>query len=316
SVCHVEAVEDGRVKDVFKGRTPNGRDSKAFLLRASSSGSVSKVTVSISHSAAASQSVGPPNNGVEMSFDGRTFFDLGKKLLALRPLGQQQVASDDGVLGSFRDSSGTGLNTGYADLIRAAFQSRWWDSDAIVDRNLNVVGHGTPSGLDQFSVMESNFSLFWGLAVQMYMSTLVADDSPFDRFARGNSSALTSLQKQGMDVFIDEGRCDHCHQRGGLFSEISDPDQVTRRAFAQTRVRPVPDDVGRTIGDPGRFKTATIRHTELTGPYFHNGDKLTLRQVVDFYDRGGDFTNPELQKLGLSESQKTALVAFLLSTTD
>src|SRR5207247_2937496 len=107
-------------------------------------------------------------------------------------------AADDSVLGSLRHPSGTGLNTGYADLIRAAFQDTWWNSDAIIDRNLNVIGHGTPSGLDQFSVMEANFSLFWGLGVQMYMSTLVAGDSPFDRFAKGNSSALTSLQKQGL----------------------------------------------------------------------------------------------------------------------
>jgi hypothetical protein len=148
----------------------------------------------------------------------------------------------------------------------------------------------------------------------MYMSTLVSGDSPFDRFAKGSSSALTSLQKQGLNVFIDDGRCDHCHQRGGVFTDVAEG--VGRRAFANTGVRPVAQDAGRAGGDPGRFKTSTIRNTELTGPYFHNGDKATLRQVVDFYDRGGDFPNPELQSLGLSESEKVALVAFMLSTTD
>jgi cytochrome c peroxidase len=313
SVFNFETFWDGRAKNVFNGRTPGGPDPTALLLRVSS-GSLSKVTVQIPNSAAASQAVGPPNNGVEMSWDGRAFFDLGKKLFSLRPLGTQQVASDDSVLGSLRHSSGTGLSTGYADLIRAAFQNTWWDSNAIVNRNLDRIGTGTPSGLEQFSVMEANFSLFWGLAIQMYMSTLIAGDSPFDRFAKGNSSALSSLQKQGLNVFIDRGRCDHCHQRGGMFTDIADG--TGRRAFANTGVRPAANDPGRAGEEPGKFKTATIRNTELTGPYFHNGDKGTLRQVVDFYDRGGDFPNPELQRLGLSESQKVSLVAFLLSTTD
>jgi hypothetical protein len=61
----------------------------------------------------------------------------------------------------------------------------------------------------------------------------------------------------------------------------------------------------------------------LTGPYFHNGGQLTLRQVVDFYNRGGDFAqnNSEnvdigIRPLNLTEEQKTSLVAFMQSLTD
>ncbi|HYQ73418.1 MAG TPA: hypothetical protein VET88_16025, partial [Gammaproteobacteria bacterium] len=45
----------------------------------------------------------------------------------------------------------------------------------------------------------------------------------------------------------------------------------------------------------GQFKAPQLRNVELTGPYFHTGSVLTLRQVVDFYMRGGDFplTNAE-----------------------
>jgi hypothetical protein len=39
----------------------------------------------------------------------------------------------------------------------------------------------------------------------------------------------------------------------------------------------------------GSVKAPPLRHVARTGPYFHNGGKLTLRQVVDFYARGGDF---------------------------
>ena len=43
------------------------------------------------------------------------------------------------------------------------------------------------------------------------------------------------------------------------------------------------------VNAQGAFKAAPLRNVELTGPYFHNGGKLTLRQQLDFYDRGGDF---------------------------
>jgi len=79
----------------------------------------------------------------------------------------------------------------------------------------------------------------------------------------------------------------------------------------------------------GAFKAPQLREVELTGPYFHNGGKLTIRQVVDFYVRGGDFPvtnahhrdfnilnlNAELQS-DLSENEKVALVDFMLELTD
>ena len=59
---------------------------------------------------------------------------------------------------------------------------------------------------------------------------------------------------------------------------------------------------------------------ELNGPYFHNGGKSTLRQVIEFYDNGGDFANPTLapliRPLGLTPSQADDVVAFLLALTD
>lgn len=66
------------------------------------------------------------------------------------------------------------------------------------------------------------------------------------------------------------------------------------------------------------FKTPGLRNVELTAPYFHNGGQLTLRQVVDFYNRGGDFRSSSniLPPLNLSEAQKEDLVAFLRGLTD
>lgn len=73
----------------------------------------------------------------------------------------------------------------------------------------------------------------------------------------------------------------------------------------------------------GAFKTPGLRNVELTGPYFHNGGVATLRQVVQFYNRGGNFcrlNSRDLDKsivpLGLTAQQEQQMVAFLVSLTD
>jgi hypothetical protein len=70
----------------------------------------------------------------------------------------------------------------------------------------------------------------------------------------------------------------------------------------------------------GTFKAPQLRNVELTGPYFHNGGQLTLRQVVDFYNRGGDFDNPDfdpnVHALRLETQDKEDLIAFLVALTD
>jgi cytochrome c peroxidase len=82
--------------------------------------------------------------------------------------------------------------------------------------------------------MESNFSLFFGLAVQMYEATLVSDQSPFDDFMQGNDKALTDSQLKGLLVFIRQpasvgdvftadigvGNCVSCHG-GPEFTDAS-----------------------------------------------------------------------------------------------
>ena len=84
---------------------------------------------------------------------------------------------------------------------------------------------------------------------------------------------------------------------------------------------PMPDV--NAVAVNGAFKTPGLRNVELTGPYFHNGGKSTLMQVVDFYNRGGDFArenadnlDPDIRPLGLTEIEKVNLVKFLLSLTD
>jgi hypothetical protein len=80
---------------------------------------------------------------------------------------------------------------------------------------------------------------------------------------------------------------------------------------------------GERIAINGAFKTPTIRNAELTAPYFHNGDSLTLEQVVEFYNRGGNHAannrpdlDADIQPLGLTATERAQLVTFIRSTTD
>jgi hypothetical protein len=85
----------------------------------------------------------------------------------------------------------------------------------------------------------------------------------------------------------------------------------------------VPSDVDLSkerLAVDGAFKTPHLRNIAITPPYFHNGGQASLAQVVAFYNRGGDFKNPEkspdVQPLGLTQAEQDALVAFMKSLTD
>jgi hypothetical protein len=73
------------------------------------------------------------------------------------------------------------------------------------------------------------------------------------------------------------------------------------------------------IARGGFFKAPQLRNVGLTAPYFHNGSRLTLEQVVEFYNRGGDFNtvdevqymDPDIEQLGLTRQDEVDLVDFL-----
>src|SRR6267378_6795239 len=143
--------------------------------------------LALDNASLASQAVGPPLSNLEMSFNGRNFAILGRKLVSRRPLAQQLVASDDSSLGLLSRWPAQGLNTTYRDMIAAAFQNEWWDSawEAQInpEKSITFMPSGTvgvsalsntSASANQFQLIESNFSLIWGLALQEYMATLVS----------------------------------------------------------------------------------------------------------------------------------------------
>ncbi|HCF30074.1 MAG TPA: cytochrome C peroxidase, partial [Cyanobacteria bacterium UBA11049] len=177
---------------------------------------------------------------------------LGKKLVTRKALAKQDVAADDNVLGSYRASSGKGLNQTYEQLIQAAFQPQWWNSDIVIQVNPNTGERKflqrrrniplNPLLTNVYTLAEYNFSLFFGLAVQAYESTLVSDQTPFDRFLadnNSNSNALTAEQKQGLDVFRGKGGCVGCH--GGVGDLLTELTSASVRSVArQGRIKRLP----------------------------------------------------------------------------
>lgn len=283
---------DGRAVKDFNGVSPfGGDDPNARVYQVQPDGTVEPIQVTISPASLASQAVGPPLSDVEMSYIGRTWPDIGEKMLSLQPLAQQLVAPDDSVLGPVASGS-TGLSVSYGELIKEAFLPEYWNSPQSV----------TINGA-QYSLMEANFSLFFGLAVQLYEATLIADDTWFDRFQAGDDTAMTPLQQQGLEVFLNEGNCSGCHD-GTLFTD---------GAFQKVGIRPVEED---PCQSGGSCKATMLRNVELAGPFFHTGGMATLRQIVEFYNRGGDFPETDLSPLNLTDNQIDALVAFLNALTD
>ena len=148
------------------------------------------------------------------------------------------------------------------------------------------------------------------MAIAAYERSLFADQTPLDAYMNGDLQALNAQQLRGMSLFQGKGRCVDCH---------SFP-QLGRQQFHYTGVRPVAEDLGRAIvtglaSDEGKMLTPGLRNIALRAPYFHNGGAPDLAAVVDFYDRGGDFSHPnksvEIAPIGFSAQEKAELLAFL-----
>jgi cytochrome c peroxidase len=122
-----------------------------------------------------------------------------------------------------------------------------------------------------------------GRAIAAFERTLVAVDSPFDRFMDGEEDALTPQQLRGLEEFRDAD-CDECHN-GPMFSDYD------------LHVLGIAENPKLTLADPGagrfQFRTPSLRNVALTAPYMHNGMLATLEDVLEFYDEG-DSRNPNV----------------------
>ena len=147
-------------------------------------------------------------------------------------------------------------------------------------------------------------------ALAEFQRSLITPDAPFDRFLRGEETALQGEARRGWDLFRNLG-CISCHQGvnigGNMFANLG----VMGDYFADLE-RPLrSSDLGRynVTGrevDRHLFKVPSLRNVARTEPYFHDGSVASLDEAVDLMAR---------YQLGvvLDTPDRDALVAFLHS---
>jgi len=193
-----------------------------------------------------------------------------------------------------------------------------------------------------------------GKALATYVRTLLCANAPFDRWRYGGEpGAMSPAARRGFELFAGRARCASCHLVGESAALLTDhlfhdngvawyqsvvlPSSrdpvdvivapgVTRRlsraALDSVGAPPAPDlgryEVTGAPADRWRIKTPTLRNVSVTAPYMHDGSFSTLREVVEYYNRGAhphDGLDPVLGPLGLEERDLDDLVALLQSFT-
>lgn len=176
-------------------------------------------------------------------------------------------------------------------------------------------------------------------ALASYVLSLQSFNSRFDKYARGETDTIDKQVVLGFNLFMGKAACATCHF-APTFSGLVPP-RFTKNESEILGVFESPHTIMKSVDhDMGRFdnaiaseqawiyersfKTTTVRNVELTSPYFHNGAFARLLDVVNFYDKGGaggvgvEVKNQTLSSdpLELNETEKDALVQFMISLTD
>ncbi|MDQ3348864.1 MAG: cytochrome-c peroxidase [Acidobacteriota bacterium] len=155
-------------------------------------------------------------------------------------------------------------------------------------------------------------------ALATYIRSIMSGNAPYDRFVNGDRTALSAEAQIGLQVFRGKGNCSACHV-GPNFTDEKLHNTGIAWAAAGTTGSFLDEGRGTITGRPedrGAFKTPTLREIERSAPYMHDGSFASLHEVVDYYDRGGNrhaLLNPEVRPIGLTTSEKHALIAFLRS---
>ena len=187
-----------------------------------------------------------------------------------------------------------------------------------------------------------------GKAIASFERTLISFSAPIDRFLAGDKNAISDAAKRGWELFNGKARCNSCHGRVdvvptftdnkyhniGVAAQKQDFVALAREALQVVRtgdrkqidelaIQSRFSELGRFMvtkeqKDVGAFKTSGLRNVELTAPYMHDGSEATLKDVIDFYDRGGTnnpFLDGGIRPLNLTDQEKADLVELMKTFT-
>ena len=207
------------------------------------------------------------------------------------------------------------------------------------ERYLEMFAAAYPGEVDPFTVGHVT------KALGAFQRQLFTFNSKYDRWTRGDDTALDESEQRGLALFLGEKlECFHCHG-GFLFSQATDHEQTTfdQKAFMNNGLYNLDEDGSYPRGneglydltfktsDKGKFKPPTLRNIAVTAPYMHDGSIATLEEVIDHYARGGRLIdegpyagdgrlNPNksafLRGFELTEQEREDILAFLRALTD
>ena len=160
-----------------------------------------------------------------------------------------------------------------------------------------------PDGLNEANITD---------AIEQFERTLITPNSAFDKWLRGDDSAITADEIAGYELF-KKYDCATCHagqNLGGLSYELMG---LRRHYFAERGLELTHEDNGRfketgLERDRHRFKVPGLRNVEHTWPYYHDGTRETLEEAVrdmGLYQSGVE----------LSETEVASIVSFLKTLT-
>jgi len=222
-----------------------------------------------------SQTVAPPLSTVEMAHEDINWSEVSAKLAASRPLALATNAPAD-VAAALTGSPD------YPELFRRAFGDTTITAARIA------------------------------MAIATYERTLIADNTPWDRFIAGQTNALTPGQAQGWQIF-QNSRCNACHI----------PPLFTGNGFRNIGVRPPAEDLGLQgvtglAVDAGKFKVPGLRNVGLKNTFMHNGQFTNLTDLIRFYARAPGAApqfpqnqDPLMQQVNVPGNAAPALQDFL-----
>lgn len=152
-------------------------------------------------------------------------------------------------------------------------------------------------------------------ALAAFLRSLNSGEAPWDRYAAGETTAVTADAAAGYQLFTGKAGCAACH-RPPLFTDS----QFHNIGLEAGKPQPDPGRfaVTKDPADMSAFKTPTLRSVAISGPYFHDGSAASLEQAVRYMAAGG---NPTASRSGLlvdrklSDTEISQIIAFLNSLT-
>lgn len=161
-------------------------------------------------------------------------------------------------------------------------------------------------------------------AIAAFERTLVCDDTAYDKYAKGDKSALSDAQKQGLELFMGKGGCASCHAPPHFSTAFLVRDGAFFNTGIGTKGKKEEEvDIGRmnvtkNESDWAAFKPPSLRNVQKSPPYFHDGSEFTLEDAVRFMAGGGQpnkASSPLLSDKKLTDQEIKNLVQFLEALT-